>query len=904
MFERAWSSGPPTVIAVLIVAHAAAAAAQPSPDGLLTGTVRDGTGGVIAGATVAVESPSLVGGARTTKTGSDGRWWCPALPSGVYAVDVSMPRFRSVRRPAISLAAGQTLTIDVALDVAGVSESQHVEAPTPVVDVGTAAVSVNLHARQLLDLPTSLQFADLINLVPGISGDMAYGGTKLSNGIYVDGVDTTEPAEQGPWLRYNQNWLGEVQVVGLGADAEHGKFTGVNAYAIVRSGANRYSGLAEFWTTQSGWLAENTQGLSETLQGAFAPERIESLWDVNGQLGGPLRTDRLWFFTGYEYRADKRAPAGYEGPTLKEEREGRAIGKVTGALQNGLRLEGFIQGGRRRIHHQGIGPLVSAEATTFVQHPQVSWSTRALKELGTSVLLDIRYTGYDSPRRFDPMPPGTVDGPPGHFDLLTGARSVNTLSVSRDDRRRHNISGVGSWFGTSGFARNHELKVGIEADWARERTSFAYPGGMVYWDFGSAPNLRDLFAGSVATGSTRHMALFAQDRWRLLERLTLLPGIRVDLFRGSTSQSDDVFETTPVSPRVGLAWDVFGDHRTVVRVHYGRYTDQVFAQPILLTDYGTPGLIVTERIDDTGAWQEVSRRSLAGLRRIDSDLDHPGMNQVIAGAERQVGRDLSVQAQYIFRAFGDFLFFSPEGAVWAPVERRDPGADGRADTPDDGPILTVYNLTNPTGVAEVYTNPDDAWRHYNAVQTVVRKRESAGWQMEASYTWSRTTGTIGTAFHTNSGGRSTFGNPNRLINGDGRSPSDPTNQIKLLGSWRAPWFGGFMVSGIYRYMTGAAWGREFIATGLGQGNESILAEPRGTRRVDAINNLDLRAEKAIPLGANRQVGIIADVFNVTNQGVPDSDWVVPVSTLSGPSLGLPVVWRSARQLRLMARVTF
>ena len=625
---------------------------------------------------------------------------------------------------------------------------------------------------------------------------------------------------------------------------------------------------------------------------------------MNAQLGGPLRADRLWFFTGVEYREDDRAPAGYEGSTLREDKEARAIGKFTTALQSGLRLEGFIQGGRRRVHNQGIGPLVSPEATLFVRQPQLSWSTRALKELGRSVLLDIRYTGYDSPRILDPMPPGTVDGPPGHFDLLTGVRSVNTLNVSRDDRRRHMMNAAGSWFGTTGLARNHDVKWGFEAEWARERTSIDFPGGIAYWDFDSAPSLRDLFSGSIATGNTRHMAFFAQDRWRLHERLTLLPGVRVDLFRGSTSQSDDVFATTPVSPRFGLAWDVGSDHRTVVRAHYGRYTDHVFAQPILLTDFGAAGLIITERIDATGTWQEISRRSLSGRRRIGSNLDHPRMEQVIVGAERQVWSDLSVQAQYIHRAFGDFLFFSPEGAVWAPQERRDPGPDGRVDTADDGPMLTVYNLTNPSSVLEVYTNPDDAWRHYNAVQMVARKRESRGWQMEASYTWSRTTGTIGTAFHTNSGGRSTFGNPNRLINGDGRSPSDPTNEFKLHGSWRAPWLGGFMVAGIYRYVTGAAWGREFIATGLGQGNESILTEPRGTRRVDAINNLDLRAEKAIPLGANSRVGIIADVFNVTNQGVPDSDWVAPVSTLSGPSLGLPHVWRSARQFRVMTRVMF
>lgn len=41
-----------------------------------------------------------------------------------------------------------------------------------------------------------------------------------------------------------------------------------------------------------------------------------------------------------------------------------------------------------------------------------------------------------------------------------------------------------------------------------------------------------------------------------------------------------VFSTTPVSPRIGLAWDVRRDHRTVARVHYGRYHDTIFSSRI------------------------------------------------------------------------------------------------------------------------------------------------------------------------------------------------------------------------------------------------------------------------------------------------------------------------------------
>ena len=107
------------------------------------------------------------------------------------------------------------------------------------------------------DYPTT--DADLINLVPGVAGDQAYGGTKLSNGLYIDGLDTTEASEQNPWLRFNQNWLHEVQVVGLGAEAEYGLSTGVTAAAIVKSGTNQFAGLGELWT-----IAESLGGQEHT----------------------------------------------------------------------------------------------------------------------------------------------------------------------------------------------------------------------------------------------------------------------------------------------------------------------------------------------------------------------------------------------------------------------------------------------------------------------------------------------------------------------------------------------------------------------------------------------------------------------------------------------------------------
>ena len=79
-----------------------------------------------------------------------------------------------------------------------------------------------------------------------------------SNALLIDGVDVSDPDGGSPWSFFNYNWIQEVQVVGLGANAEYGEFTGAAANSIVRSGANRFSGLFEYLTERNSWLSDNT----------------------------------------------------------------------------------------------------------------------------------------------------------------------------------------------------------------------------------------------------------------------------------------------------------------------------------------------------------------------------------------------------------------------------------------------------------------------------------------------------------------------------------------------------------------------------------------------------------------------------------------------------------------------
>ena len=136
--------------------------------------------------------------------GSDGQWRAPALPPGEYTLNITASGFDVVVRDRVRVIANATLIIDVDLAIAPLTERADVEVPRPVVDVTSASVTFDLGEPLLRGLPTSRTFSDLINLAPGVAGDQAFGGSKRSNGLYIDGVDTTEPSEQNAWLRFTR----------------------------------------------------------------------------------------------------------------------------------------------------------------------------------------------------------------------------------------------------------------------------------------------------------------------------------------------------------------------------------------------------------------------------------------------------------------------------------------------------------------------------------------------------------------------------------------------------------------------------------------------------------------------------------------------------------------------------
>ena len=898
------------VLGILVVlAVAKIAAGQGTVTATVSGTIRDRSGAVLPDAVLEVTGTSLIGGPRRIPVSREGTYHIAALPPGDYELSATSRGFQTVKRPGIRLPAGAAAVIDFSLSVRGLEEAVVVNARPPMVDARSAGVPIRLEQDLLFNLPVARNVAGLINLAPGVSSDVAFGGSQRGNEILVDGTRTTDPMFQDPLARVSYNWVQEVNIAALGANAEFGGFTGVAANAVLRSGSNRYQGRAEYWMSRPEWLDRNTAELAARLQRTFRPRELLVWREPSAQIGGPIVRDRLWFFTGITNARREDRPGGFSGVGSRDQRDTQLLVKPSFAPTGNVRLDGFVQRGRLRLDGDGIGPGVPLEASWDVRLPQTLWNANANIAAGARTLLEVRHNGYSIDLTQGPHRPGTREGPYPHIDFTTLNFSQNADSYFDTHSTIWTTSATLSTHSNFGRGGLHVFKVGAEHERMRVHQVFGYPGGRLYWDDAGVPVEVELWDGLDSRATTGRRVVFGQGEWAAAPRLTIHAGLRLEFNRGSVPLRSATFSTNTVAPRVGAVLDVAKDHRTFVRFHYGHYYDPIFASRIAEDDTSVANPRTIGRVTGPDEFEVVSVETSQDSLAIDENLRHSRVTQTIAGVEHELFDDVSVQAQYIRRRFSNYMGLIDTGSIWAPVQRTDPGPDGALNTTDDGSLVTAYFLTNPGAAFNVYTNPADAYNHYDAVQVAGRKRYSDNWQLQASYTWSRNHGTVGNRWHVNAarfnlGSPGYFVNPNLGINREGRAIFDPTHEAKLLGSYAVPWMGGAMVSAVYRYTTGQAWGRQVFFGGL-PSFERVRIEPIGTRRAPALNTADLRVEKTMRLPrSGGTLGVFADVFNVNNQGVPDSNVTNAINDVSGPNFGVPNAWLSPRMLRVGVRASF
>jgi hypothetical protein len=896
-------------IAVSFVLAAAPVSAQQGQDAMIVGTVRDASRSVIVGANVTVSSGALVGGPRSVTTDRAGGYRVPALAPGDYDVIATAPGFRLWNRAGISLRPGATATIDATLALEGVVETMSVTPNLPSgLDVHTSAASTVIPRAILDNLPLSRNASSLVNLVPGVINDVAFGGSRSANLFTLDGATGTEPGWGIPVADPSPSWIEQLQVVTFGADAQFGEYTGAAMNALTRSGTNRRSGEISFWTTRPSWTSNNRAAVPPNLASSFRPLEVLERWTLSAQLGGPARKDALWYFGAVDFYRDDIRPAGFASVASPPEdavfslKEPRLFGKVTAATGSDMRWEAYVARSVSKSHGANASPRVRPEALTAGHWRQTLWNGRMTWVLSERMLLEARHGGHDTRSSTGPEDPAARYGPSSHFDTVTGVRSINAGSYFESLTRVVSTSAALTRYADGMLGRSHAFKFGVEYESATLRTEEGFPGGMLFYDAGGQPNEVYIRAPVIYRPDHRRYMMYAQDNWQVTSTLTINTGIRAEKYAGAVEGFPTQFSTTSVSPRAGIAWDPLAAHSFVMRAHYGRYHDAMVTSFYDFLDPLSRPLSIYAQVLGPNEFAEIFRMDPSNTYTIDPNVNYPYADEWFTAIERALSSRTSVTAQYVRRRFGGIIGFVGRSSAWTPAQRQDPGPDGRAGTGDDGGMMTIYLNNGSVPTNPVLTNPDGAYKHYDGVQLIVLHRATDRWQAQGSYTWSKTRATFDNAFSSNAANNdlSTNGvyvNPNRALFSTGRTSFDFTHELKVIGTLQLPWWGGFRLGGVYRYQTGTPWARVVAFPGPTQ-LINIRVEPRGTRVTPAPNVCDLRVEKTFRI-ATSTLGAYLDFFNVGNQGIARA-----YTARSGPLFGMPSGWSDPRIVRAGLRLMF
>ena len=296
-------------LAVLLLLPAVLFAQSQATTGVIEGTVTDPSGGALPGVTVTLKNVAT-NYEQTQVTDAQGRFRGVLLPLGPYAITASLDGFAPQVLKGYELRVGQTLTVPVRLSQAAVSEQIIVTAEAPLVETARTEGATRIDDEAVSELPNNgRNFLELTKLTPGVTivqgpdGDeLSINGQKgIANNVSVDGADFNNPffgeqrGGQRPAFTFNLDAVKEMVVVADGANAEFGRSQGGFVNVITKSGTNDMTGTAHL-VVKNDALSSN----AKNPDGSEAPKFDSEQYQTGFTLGGPIVSDRIFFFTAFD----------------------------------------------------------------------------------------------------------------------------------------------------------------------------------------------------------------------------------------------------------------------------------------------------------------------------------------------------------------------------------------------------------------------------------------------------------------------------------------------------------------------------------------------------------------------------------------------------------------------------
>jgi hypothetical protein len=886
--------------------------------GRINGTVTDNTGAVLPGVSVTASSPALIQ-PQVQVTGADGSFRFLALPPGTYDIAFELLGFQNVKREGIRVVINQTLTVDQQLQVATLQETVTVTGESPIVDTSTTTLATNFTKELLTEIPNARDIWAAMSQAPGLqmtsydvggsrtgnqTGYITYGFSG-QNQTRLEGIDTTEGRDANAGY-FDFGSFEEFQVGGAGSDSSTFA-TGAVLSISVKSGADRFTGdWYSDWlgnATVSDNVPDNLRASRQTDGDGFyvrtALRRgnpVDRQYDINWNVGGPIVKQKAWFFVSWRLN-DQYKHVLNSDLIERSKLSNKYTFKGTFQAGRNNQLIAFLNKREKLQDKRNLGPSRPISAAQYQSSRNYPWKAEWTSVLGSRAFLDVLYGNWYN---FFPLRPtrdfDLYDGPwgPGRIDTATNIYFDGGGADSYQDQKRFKPQFyVTMNYFKDGWKGGHDFRAGY--DWKRDRRNFFQdqPFDIFYRDNGGQTRELELYNTPTSPiNDVVYHSVWLQDTWKATNRLTMNLGLRIESYRDGwpeqefqpnghpqlanwndaqyrqfvapvTVEARTVSESLTAAPRVGFAYDLTGDNRTVLKVHVGQTR---FNSADLLADQENPvgrarlryvfnDLNGNRLLDGS---QELGRLLQTvgggGFVRVDRDLIRPTGNEFGANVEREIVSGLSGRVSYVYKnarnVWGEVdVARLPTYVV--PFTFVDAGPDNAADTGDETTFRT-FDRTASAVSDRVYTNPENNNDDYHTMEVALNRRFSNGWMVLTSFghTWRYT-------------GSDQYRPADRMWLDENGQEQRTLWNYKLIGRYTLPFDIG--LSGSWKLQSGEQWGRTVSVRFPNDGTRTVRVEPLNANRAPSVSIIDFRFDKSFRYRGTRLTAMV-DVFNAANYG--------------------------------------